>query len=143
MNVLLRRRLAGPSSARRRAAAVTTVLAAALTLLPAGCTDMIATGDGNLEILWPRNGATLYGEELLRARMPYRNLDDYEIYWYVDDGRERRMWNEWGARTPHKAYRVDTWFWDWRGRGPYTVGFVAEDRRGRVIARRTVRVYVQ
>jgi hypothetical protein len=38
---------------------------------------------------------------------------------------------------------VDTWYWDWRRRGPYTVGFIAEDRRGREIAHRTVRVYVE
>lgn len=114
------------------------VIALALT----ACSDLVAVGDRDLEILWPTRGAVLFDDEVLRVRLRGYSLDDYEVYWYVDGSRERRMWNEWGTRTPHKAYRVDTWFWDWHGRGPYTVGFVAEDRRGREIAHRTVRVYV-
>jgi hypothetical protein len=115
---------------------------AALSLAFGACTDMIGT-DRNLEIIWPRNGATLYDYEMLRARMRGYDLDDYDIYWYVDDRRERRMWNEWHERPAHKAFLVDTWYWDWNRRGPYTVGFIAEDRRGREIAHRTVRVYVE
>ncbi|MGH7465927.1 MAG: hypothetical protein ACREK1_12175 [Longimicrobiales bacterium] len=122
--------------------AVVAVLAA-LAVSVAGCSDVLGAGDSDLEILWPDRNATLFDEEVLRARVRHRHLDDYEIYWYVDDSRERRMWNEWDASTPHKAYLVDTWLWDWRGRGPYTVGFIAEDYQGRVIARRTVRVYVE
>lgn len=122
---------------------------AALALLGlvtlAGCTDITGDGYGNrdIEIIYPRNGATLRDEEVLRARVRGRHLDDYEIYWYVDDSRERLMWSEWDGRTPHKAYLVDTWFWTWNGRGPYTIGFIAEDRYGREIAHRTVRVYVE
>jgi hypothetical protein len=118
-------------------------LLAGLTLSAGACTDLTGVGARDLEVLWPRNGATLSDYEVLRARVRGYDLDDYDIYWYVDDGRERRMWNEWDERPPHKADVVDTWFWDWRGRGPYTVGFVAEDRRGRQIAHRTVRVYVR
>jgi hypothetical protein len=105
------------------------------------CGDAVGVGHRDLEILWPRNGDTLMDEEVLEARVRGYHLDDYEIYWYVDDSRERRMWNDWNSRT--KVAVVDTWFWDWRGRGPYTVGFIAEDRRGREIAHRTVRVYVE
>jgi hypothetical protein len=121
------------------------VLAAlvAASLAITACGDVVAVGHRDLEILWPRHGATLMDEELLQARLRGYHLDDYEIYWYVDDSRERRMWNDWGSRPPTKSVWVDTWFWDWRGRGPYTVGFIAEDRRGREIAHRTVRVYVE
>lgn len=117
-------------------------IAAALVLSAAACTDVLGAGE-DLEILWPARNATLYDEEVLRARVRNRQLDDYDIYWYVDDSRARLMWDEWDDRTPHKAYVVDTWLWDWRGRGPYTVGFIAEDYRGREIAHRTVRVYVE
>jgi hypothetical protein len=116
---------------------------AAFTLSIGACTDLVGVRDRDLEILWPRHGAVLYDEEMLSARLRGYNLDEYEIYWYVDDSRERRMWNEWGGRPPYKAYLVDTWYWDWNGRGPYTVGFIAEDRRGREVAHRTVRVYVE
>jgi hypothetical protein len=116
---------------------------AVLTLTLGGCVDIVGARDRDLEIIWPRNGATLYDYETLRARLRGYDLDDYEIYWYVDNGRERRMWNEWHERPPHKAVDVDTWLWDWRGRGPYTVGFIAEDWRGRQLAHRTVRVYVR
>jgi len=99
--------------------------------------------DRDLEIIWPRNGASLRDEELFRVRLRGRNFDDYEVYWYVDDSRERQMWNDRESGRREKVYLVDTWFWDWRGRGPYTVGFTAEDRRGRTLAHRTVRVYVR
>jgi hypothetical protein len=127
-------------SHRVRAAGMLVVLAAAMGL--GACTDIVGTGGRNLEIIWPRDGATLYGEETLRARVRGLELDEYEIYWYVDDGREWRMFDEWHERPPHKSEYVDTWFWDWNGRGPYTIGFIAEDRRGRQIGHRTVRVYV-
>jgi hypothetical protein len=136
MTILKRNR-----TGRTRVAGVVILLAASLTF--GACGDVVGVGHSNLEIIWPRHNATLYDEEVLRARLRGYDLDDYEIYWYVDDSRERRMWNEWWERPPHKAEIVDTWFWDWRGRGPYTVGFIAEDRRGRRLAHRTVRVYVR
>ncbi|CAN5855722.1 hypothetical protein BH23GEM9_BH23GEM9_35210 [soil metagenome] len=128
--------------ARVRVVALLAVLGA-FSLSLGACTDIIGVGDRDLEIIWPRQGATLYDEETLRARLRGYDVDEYEIYWYVDDGIERRMWNDRNRRPPSKAFTVDTWFWDWRGRGPYTVGFIAEDRRGREIAHRTVRVYVE
>jgi hypothetical protein len=128
---------------RRHRGATTAAAVAALCLLFAACSDILGIGDRDLEILWPRNGSTLVDEEYLEVRLRGYRLDEYEVYWYVDDGREYRMWNEWDGHPDHKAYIVDTWYWDWRGRGPYTVGFVAEDHRGRRLAHRTVRVYVR
>jgi hypothetical protein len=126
----------------RRGRLFATVLVAVLAIGATSCTDLTGIGDRDLEVIWPRNGAQLWGEETLRARLRHRDLEEYEIYWYVDNWRERRMWNEWYDRTPHKAYDVDTWYWDWNGRGPYTITFIAEDRNGRRLARREVRVYV-
>lgn len=139
-----KRRLRSPDARVARRAARSAGLLAVLVLAMGlgACTDIVGTGNRNLEILWPRDGATLYGEEVLRARVRGLELDEYEIYWYVDGGREWRMFDEWYERPPHKSEYVDTWFWDWNGRGPYTIGFIAEDRRGRQIGRRTVRVYV-
>jgi hypothetical protein len=125
----------------RRAALIAGLAGVSLAL--AACDDIYGTGDRNLEIIWPREGTTLYDEEVLRARLRGYNVDDYDIYWYVDDSREWRMATDRQARPPQKLYVVDTWLWDWRGRGPYTVGFVAVDRRDREIAHRTVRVYVR
>jgi hypothetical protein len=119
------------------------VLVFGLTL--AGCIDATGLGarDTDLEIIWPRPEATLIDEEYLQVRLRGWDLDEYEVYWYVDDSREELMWNEWEDHPEHKGYVVDTWFWDWRGEGPYTVGFIAEDVRGRRLAERTVRVYVR
>lgn len=137
-----RRKYRGRMLARMRRVTVVAVLATTSVLFGA-CTDLVGVGQRDIEILWPRQGAVLYDYEMLRARVRGYDLDDYEIYWYVDDSRQWRMWNVYNDRPEHKAYEVDTWYWDWRGRGPYTVGFIAEDRRGREIARRTVRVYVE
>jgi len=129
------------NAARVRAAGAAALTAIALSVT--SCGDLVGVDDRDLEILWPRNGATLIDEEVLRARLRGWDLDEYEIYWYVDDSREELMWDEWDDDTPHKAYLVDTWFWDWNGSGPYELVFIAEDDLGREIARRTVRVYVE
>jgi hypothetical protein len=130
-----------PALLLRRVAATAAV--ALIAILAGSCTDLVGVSDRDLEIIWPRRDATLYDLEVLRARLRGQSLDDYDMYWYVDDSRERRMWNERYDRPAHKAAEVDTWLWDWNGRGPYTVGFVAVDRRGREVAHRTVRVYVE
>lgn len=140
MNIARGNRKAGGRAAVRRAALVAVLGTVALTL--GACTDVFG-GGRDIDIIWPRHGSVLYDEETLRARVRGYDLEDYDIYWYVDDSRAFRMWDEWYENPPHKADIVDTWYWDWRGRGPYTVGFIAEDRSGRQIARRTVRVYVE
>lgn len=123
------------------AAALAVVLFTASCDLPLGVGDPF--GSAYIEIAWPENDARLYGTEVFRARLrDGRRLDDYEMYWYVDDGRDERMYDNWQDRTPHKFDEVDVYRWDWRGRGPYTVTFVAEDYSGRVIGERSVRVYV-
>ncbi len=136
-----RRRTVRTPEARRAAGVVAGLAVMALGLT--ACTEITSVRDRDLEILWPTRGAVLFDEEVLRVRLRGYALDEYDVYWYVDDSRERRMWNDWGSRPPHKVVVVDTWFWDWRGRGPYTVGFIAEDRAGRQLAHRTVRVYVE
>lgn len=147
MNSPVRKRIARRSAAllapMRRGALVAVL--GAITITFGGCVDVVGIGSRHrdIEIIWPRHGATLFDYETLRARLRGYDLHEYDMYWYVDDSRERRMWNEWDRGRPHKAVVVDTWYWDWRGRGPYTVGFIAEDRRGREIAHRSVRVYVR
>lgn len=113
------------------------------TLGLSACVDIYGVGVDDLEVIWPREGATLRDEEVLRARLRGRSIDSYDIYWYVDHSRERRMASDRHGRPAQKLDVVDTWLWDWRGRGPYTVGFVAVDRQGRELAHRSVRVYVE
>jgi hypothetical protein len=117
-------------------------LMAMLTLPLVACDDLVGVGSRDIEIIWPRNGATLYGFETLRARVRGYDLDDYDMFWYVDGGVQRRMHDEWRDNPEHKYYEIDTWDWYWNGRGPYEIGFIAEDWRGRRIAHRTVRVYI-
>ena len=130
---------------RSRAILLRLLLLVLVTAPAAACTDIVGTGSRSLEIMWPRDGATLYGYETLRARIRGEDIEDYEIYWYIDGGVERRMYDEWYDYDypDHKAYEVDTFDWYWNGRGPYTIGFIAEDYRGRRIAHRTIRVYVE
>lgn len=130
------------SAATRRIVQVIALMAA-LTLPLGACDDVVGVGSRDIEIMWPRNGATLYGYETLRARVRGYDLDDYDIFWYVDGGVQRRMYDEWRDHPEHKYYDIDTWDWYWNGRGPYEIGFIAEDWRGRRIAHRTVRVYIE
>lgn len=117
---------------------------AVIGLATAACeVSIYDSDDRDLEILWPRSGARLSGEEVLRVRLRGYDLDEYDVYWYVDDSEPRRMANDRGARPRQKVSVAETWSWDWNGNGPYTVGFIAENRRGYEIAHRTVRVYVR
>ncbi|MGH7475929.1 MAG: hypothetical protein ACRELD_06550 [Longimicrobiales bacterium] len=135
-----------PASRSRLFRARSLAAAAALALLLSGCVD---AGDvfgigGGIEVLHPEDGERLYGVTTLRARVRDNRYhpEDYRMFWYVDDSREYEMYDEWDTRTPHKVDVVDARYWNWRGRGPYTVGFIAEDWRGRRIAERRIRVYV-
>jgi hypothetical protein len=128
---------------RLKPAAKALLSVVALCLALGSCTDLTGPSSRDLEILWPRSDATLFGEEYLQVRLRGYRLDEYEVYWYVDDSQEELMWNEWDEDPEHKAYLVDTYYWDWRGEGPYTLGFIAEDQSGRRLAQRTVRVYVR
>jgi hypothetical protein len=132
---------AAAPAAPRRLLLAAVLLVASLGL--SACDDLYGVGQRDLEILWPRDNVTLQDEEVLRVRLRGRSLEDYDVYWYVDNSPERLMWDDRRERPAQKVYLVDTWFWDWRGRGPYTVGFTAVDRQGREIAHRTVRVYVR
>lgn len=131
-------------SRRIRNGMLIAIIAVALIPLTA-CVDLVDVDrrTRDIEIIWPRHNAVLYDYEVLRARVRGYDLDEYDIWWYVDDSREHRMYDEWRERPAHKAFEVDTWDWYWNGSGPYTVGFIAEDRHGREIAHRTVRVYVR
>ncbi len=97
-------------------------------------------GEGTVEVWWPKNGAHLSGTQPFKAMVS--GLDDvsqYEMYWQVDGGQENRMDNS-SEDYPHKESSVDLSEWEWRGKGPYEVTFVAK-KDGVPVAKSSITIY--
>jgi endoglucanase len=124
---------------------------AAFALATSACSDsaydaafepsFLSASSANLEIVSPAADATLSGTSTLRARLTDRSGTSYTMYWQVDGGSRVRMSESGGYH--HSTADVSTW--SWRGAGPYTISFTAEQKvRGRVtvVGRGSVEVYV-
>ncbi len=95
-----------------------------------------------ISVWWPTQNATLSGTQPFKSLVDGMALANYKMYWRVDGGVENLMGdsNNGGA---HKEASVSVKSWTWRGRGPYTITFVAKNLQGTVIAQRNVTIYVQ
>lgn len=142
-----------PLPARARARGfVVSLIALAVVLIPVACGDGSAdllgpdedtrsTSESGLSIWWPTEGAWLEGVQPFKARLEGWSLSKYRMYWQVDGGGLNEMWNS-REGGDHKAAAVDLSGWTWRGTGPYTVTFVARNRKGKVLATRSVSINV-
>lgn len=97
-------------------------------------------GGSEIEIWWPTNGTTLSGVQPFKARLTNLNLSQYKMYWQVDGGQLNEMADN-TTDGPHKEAVVNLSGWTWRGKGPYTLNFVAKDAAGQVLKQRSIQVY--
>jgi endoglucanase len=95
-----------------------------------------------VEVLSPGAGATLTGVQLFSGRVASLALSDYTLHWQVDGGTLSPAMGDSNEGVAHKRAHVDVSGWTWRGTGPYTVNFVARDRRGRTLGQSSVTVHV-
>lgn len=85
---------------------------------------------GTLEIVSPTNGATLSGVNEVKARLTDRPSTSYTMFWQVDGG-ARTLMTEIGG---YHVANVDVSTWTWKGTGPYTISFIAEQKvRGKAV----------
>lgn len=139
-----------PPFVRRLARLRTRALAPlAVAILASACTDL-ATGVGEdsasaraaeIDVWWPTDGAQVSGVQPFKASLGTWKLNQYDMYWQVDGGELTYMGDSW-VDGAHKEIPVDVSEFTWRGAGPYTVNFVAKDRKGNVVAERSVQVTV-
>lgn len=95
-----------------------------------------------LSIWWPSDGATINGTQPFKALLEEHSLDQYEMFWQVDEGQLNLMHNS-QEDWPHKEAIVDLSGWSWRNSGPYMVNFVAQNNEGAVLAERAVSIHTE
>lgn len=94
-----------------------------------------------INIWWPTNNSSISGVQPFKAMVPGRELGSYTMYWQVDGGTLNVMDNS-DQDYPHKESLVDVSPWRWRGSGPYTVNFVAQDNSGQTIAEKWIQLFI-
>jgi len=96
-----------------------------------------------ITIWWPKNGSILSGmQEPFKAMLSKTDVNTYNMYWQVDGGDLVLMANN-DTLYPHKEFGANVSAWNWNGKGPYTVNFVAQSLSGKLLARQAVQVYLK
>jgi hypothetical protein len=96
---------------------------------------------GNINIWWPTDGTRVSGVQPLKAVVDGREVGSYRMVWRVDDGTQVEMFNS-NEDYPHKEAWVDYSGWSWKGAGPYTLTFIAEEG-GATIGSKSVNIYTR
>jgi endoglucanase len=95
----------------------------------------------SVEIWWPSEGAYLSGSVPFKGMLQSKSVDEYTMYWRVDDGDLVKMDSNF-QDYPHKEAMVDLSGWHWKGASPYKISFVAKGSQGEIIGEKSVNVYV-
>ncbi|HEU5114149.1 MAG TPA: glycoside hydrolase family 6 protein [Candidatus Paceibacterota bacterium] len=86
---------------------------------------------------WPTQDASVTGVQPFKAVVPGMDLQNYYMFWQVDNGGYVMM-NDSTTDAPHKEAQVDISGWNWNPNGTYTVNFIAQDLSGHEIGRTSV-----
>lgn len=99
----------------------------------------VASTQPILSIWAPTDGYTITTGMAFKARLENMDLSSYKMYWYVEGSSLHSMYNKTDG-GPHKEDYVK--FRTWKSAGPYRVNFVAYDLSGKLLAQRSVTIYV-
>ncbi len=113
------------------------VLAFVSLLLIFGVT---ASAQESINIWWPTNNSVIQGVQPLKALVPNQQIEQYNMWWQVDNGQLNFMSNSYQDH-PHKETSIDFTSWGWKGTGPYEITLVARNLSNSEIARRTIQIY--
>lgn len=100
------------------------------------------TGGKQIQILKPSDGERLDGAGVFQALVPGMDLNNYKMYWQVDNGGLNEMWNGFEIDPPHKHYDVNFANWNWRADHRYQITFIAKNMQGNEIARKSINIFV-
>ncbi len=98
-----------------------------------------------LDVWWPVNNERLaYGvTHTWKAMLQHTDIDDYNIFWQVDDRPLSVMDIYSSTGWPHKETKVQINTWTWKGSGPYALTFVAKDSFGNVLGQKKLNIYTK
>ncbi|HYF12718.1 MAG TPA: glycoside hydrolase family 6 protein [Candidatus Paceibacterota bacterium] len=101
-------------------------------------TSRSANADGAyaVDVWWPVDSTPVSGTQPFKAMISNQNVEQYEMFWQVDNGEWNRMYNSY-TDYPHKEAMVDVSNWNWKGSGPYTINFIVS-QNGQTVATRQV-----
>ena len=94
-----------------------------------------------LDVWWPTNGASVSGTIALKMMLENAAISDYRAYWQVDGGALKELDSNYND-YPHKESSVDVSGWNWKGKGPYAITFIAQNKNGQEIGRSAVSVTI-
>jgi endoglucanase len=94
-----------------------------------------------INIWWPTSNAQLTGQQPFMAELKDMPVDNYKMYWSVDNGGWNHMPSSYN-NYPHKEAVVDVNSWNWKGSGPYVVTYIATGNAGKKLAQKSVSVQV-
>ncbi len=95
----------------------------------------------DVRVWWPTAGSNLAGSQPFKAEVKNMALDQYDMFWQVDN-RELSLMSNSTTDYPHKEMMVNVASWNWRGTGPYTLTFIAKDKSGNIVGQMTEQVSV-
>jgi endoglucanase len=99
----------------------------------------ITSAEGDIEIWWPSNGAPVEGVQPFKAILSGKSVEEYYLFWQVDDGNYVWMDNSY-QDYPHKEAKVDVSGWNWKPDGTYRITFIAQDLSGREITKKSTTI---
>jgi hypothetical protein len=104
-------------------------------------TSSAPTINSNLSIWWPANDVNMTGNAPFYAVLNGRSLNDYKMYWQVDNGGQVEMYND-SQFGGYKFFWVNFATWTWKPKTErYKITFTAKDNGGQVLATNSVNIF--
>lgn len=104
-------------------------------------TTSSSVNNNSINIWWPSHGQPVTGVQPFKAVMSNIDLNQYTMYWQVDNGQLNSM-SDSHQVSAHKEALVDVSKWNWRGNGPYVITFTATDKNNNQIGQSSVNLTV-
>jgi endoglucanase len=102
-------------------------------------TDAAKSTQSSLNNWWPKEGSSVTGTQSFTANLANWSVDQYEMYWSVDNGSANKMVNSYSG-YPHKTADVNVDLWQWQADGSYTLSFIAKQPNGTEITRTSINI---
>lgn len=104
-------------------------------------TSSAPTINSNLSIWWPVNDINMTGNAPFKAVLDGKSVNDYKMYWQVDNGGQVEMYND-NANGGYKFFWVDFSSWNWKPKTErYKITFTAKNNSGQVITTNSVNIF--
>lgn len=95
----------------------------------------------SINIWWPTDGSAVSGVQPFKANVDNLDVQQYQMYWQVDDGVLNQMYDS-SQDYPHKEAPVDVSPWNWNSNGQYVLTFVVKNAQGTMLSQKSITISV-